>query len=312
MTSTAKTLANRRNGAKSRGPRTLAGKAKSSRNATRHGLRAELVVLPHVEDAEDYADHHQAVLADLGPVGAVELELAERVAVLMWRLRRVTRFEAAQLADAQRTAEHDAATEQRAGALFDRIKAVLTPANLDEGRWEVRHHEALVRLADKVADMPDDAPAPEGGDLVEAAARVAGVDLDETDALPDVDTYLEDVAWTGALVRTALDAIAAAAEDTTTVLELLDGVRRRAKLDVTEAKQRLADLEAAIAAKRGRGLMLPQDMPDRVVRYEAHLERSLFRTLHELDRRRAARAGGPPPLAVDLDVTVGRRVVEVS
>jgi hypothetical protein len=40
-------------------------------------------------------------------------------------------------------------------------------------------------------------------------------------------------------------------------------------------------------------------------RYETSLERSLFKTLHELERRQAARQGKevPVPLAVDIDVS---------
>ncbi len=38
---------NRRNGQKSQGPKTNEGKAKSRQNATKHGLRAELLAMPH-------------------------------------------------------------------------------------------------------------------------------------------------------------------------------------------------------------------------------------------------------------------------
>jgi len=44
----------------------------------------------------------------------------------------------------------------------------------------------------------------------------------------------------------------------------------------------------------------------KLARYEAALERAFYRALHELQRLQAARAGEavPPPVAVDVDVTV--------
>src|SRR5438128_11326176 len=44
----------------------------------------------------------------------------------------------------------------------------------------------------------------------------------------------------------------------------------------------------------------------KLARYEAALERAFYRALHELQRLQAARAGQavPPPVAVDVDVTV--------
>ena len=52
MTSERKTEANRRNAARSTGPRTREGK-KVRLNAVKHGLTATTVILPH-EDAEAY------------------------------------------------------------------------------------------------------------------------------------------------------------------------------------------------------------------------------------------------------------------
>src|SRR5919106_7011760 len=50
----ARALASRKNGARSRGPKTAAGKARSARNALKHGLCAKkLLVLPE-EDAGQF------------------------------------------------------------------------------------------------------------------------------------------------------------------------------------------------------------------------------------------------------------------
>lgn len=98
MLSTAKLEANRRNALRSTGPRTIAGSRASSMNATRHGLSAtSVVVIPGVEDATEYEELAAEVIADLKAIGAVERLLAERVAQLFWRLRRVLRFETEQL-----------------------------------------------------------------------------------------------------------------------------------------------------------------------------------------------------------------------
>jgi hypothetical protein len=87
-------LASRRNGAKSRGPRTAAGKARSARNALKHGMRAaKYLVLPY-EDAAEFAALEAALLAELAPVGALQTVLARRVAVAAWRLARADRLEA--------------------------------------------------------------------------------------------------------------------------------------------------------------------------------------------------------------------------
>ena len=91
MTSLKQIAANRRNAAKSTGPRTEEGKQRSRRNAVRHGLTAETVI-GAMEDAEDYAPskrHH----ADYTAQSAVERELVLRLASLLWRLRRATTIE---------------------------------------------------------------------------------------------------------------------------------------------------------------------------------------------------------------------------
>ncbi len=92
MTTSAKTAANQRNAQRSTGPKTAMGKAIARLNATSHGLRAASPVVPG-EDPATWEEYRDAVVSDLAPVGVLETELADRVALLSWRLRRVSAFE---------------------------------------------------------------------------------------------------------------------------------------------------------------------------------------------------------------------------
>ena len=94
MATKRQTKANRRNAQKSTGPKTEAGKAASSRNALGHGLTAEFLVLLPDEDGDAFERLRGGVIADLAPAGALQEVLAERAAVLLWRLDRVARMEA--------------------------------------------------------------------------------------------------------------------------------------------------------------------------------------------------------------------------
>jgi hypothetical protein len=85
--------ASRRNGAKSRGPKTPVGKARSAQNALRHGMRAlNYIVLPD-EDAVEFQTLEATMIEELAPVGALQVVLARRVAVAAWRLVRADRME---------------------------------------------------------------------------------------------------------------------------------------------------------------------------------------------------------------------------
>src|SRR4051794_15447119 len=92
MTTLKKIEANRRNARHSTGPITAEGKLRSRRNAVRHGLTAETVIVA-LENAEDYKALEAAVIADYDAQSAVERELVLRLASLLWRIRRATTME---------------------------------------------------------------------------------------------------------------------------------------------------------------------------------------------------------------------------
>ncbi|HKD04387.1 MAG TPA: SEC-C metal-binding domain-containing protein [Bryobacteraceae bacterium] len=75
------------------GPRTEEGKARSSRNATRHGFYAERAcILPGEED--EFARLDTALMTELSPEGVLEQVLAEEIMTATWRLRRCGIIEA--------------------------------------------------------------------------------------------------------------------------------------------------------------------------------------------------------------------------
>jgi hypothetical protein len=89
----ARAEASRKNGAKSRGPKTLEGKARSAQNALKHGMRAQRYVVLPEENAAEFAGLEAAMVAELAPVGALQTVLARRVAVAAWRLARADHIE---------------------------------------------------------------------------------------------------------------------------------------------------------------------------------------------------------------------------
>src|SRR2546421_9044251 len=74
------------------GPRTPEGKARSSMNALKHGLTAKTPLIPG-EDADEFRQFVWDMVQDLEPEGPVQAELAQRVAVLMWKRRRIAEAE---------------------------------------------------------------------------------------------------------------------------------------------------------------------------------------------------------------------------
>ena len=92
-----RTLRNRRNAAHSTGPRTPAGKERSRWNSLRHGMLVRTLVAgldPNGDDAKNYALFHEALHAEVKPVGVLEHLHLERAAAAYYRLHRGAQFEA--------------------------------------------------------------------------------------------------------------------------------------------------------------------------------------------------------------------------
>jgi hypothetical protein len=85
--------ANRANSQHSTGPRTAAGKQRSSLNALRHGLTAASAVLPS-EDQAAYEEHRRRFFDEYQPATPTESQLVLELADTSWRLNRIPLLEA--------------------------------------------------------------------------------------------------------------------------------------------------------------------------------------------------------------------------
>src|SRR5437764_13863729 len=132
------------------GPKTEAGKAVSSRNALRHGLLSESPLAAPFESAAEWLAHRQAILDDLRPSGQAEACLAERAALLLWRLRRVACAEVAAI-----EARHASVAED----YRRRLRSAGEPApHVDDLRWQAQSVPAEAELHASPPARPDAAP----------------------------------------------------------------------------------------------------------------------------------------------------------
>jgi hypothetical protein len=167
---------NRRNAALSCGPKTESGKSRSKRNALKHGLTGEGIVVPD-EDQGAIQDRFEAFEADLKPKDAVGQYLVNRMALMSVRMDRSARHESAEITNAMLGAK-DAEAEARLQELrklvalidTDPAEAVrqlrLTPqgfdwqiqawrtlqANLASRRWEIHQGKRAEQLLGREPD----------------------------------------------------------------------------------------------------------------------------------------------------------------
>jgi hypothetical protein len=126
-----------------RGPKTAAGKARIGLNAIKYGLTSTRLILPS-ENATDWETFRQAIVDDRAPVGPVETVLAERVASAAWRLRRLTAYEDATLAERQHLKEVSARLLPHPN---DLDKIIRYEAHLNRQLYQALHELEAMRAA---------------------------------------------------------------------------------------------------------------------------------------------------------------------
>src|ERR1700744_2253542 len=92
MISEKQLAANRQNAQRSTGPRTAEGKKVSALNARRHNLTGQVTAMTDADRIMPDA-FSASIVESLAPEGAMETQLAQRIATDSWRLNRLSAVE---------------------------------------------------------------------------------------------------------------------------------------------------------------------------------------------------------------------------
>ncbi len=320
MTTLAKIAANRANALKSTGPRTVEGKAASALNAVRHAVLASAPVVPG-EDPAAWVSHLAGVVASLAPVGLLEERLAGRVAAVLWRLDRLTRFEAAAVASGVEAAVLPRPTDEGDPlAGLDLARGADLPEAITQARDKAKKAakraarvEPCVGYMTTFAARPDDEPAPAAvaPGVLEAAWRVLDrYDLKTDPPAPNSPKLLAqvghpgvkaaDVPWTAGVIRRGFGVYAGLVGGSPEWLadRVLRSLRSDLKWHRREHRRERGRADGLAERRRRRPVwraaaeLLPGNgVDERVARYEAHLAKQLSTALHELERLQSLRVG---------------------
>lgn len=297
-------------------------------NGVTHGMGSE-----HVppDERTAYAAHVEAVRGASGASGYLEERLSDRAALALWRLDRVARYEAAQSSTKRREVAQQLAGGTNPHFLGTAAKQAqdaletlrdLTGESLDTLRSDPQGAEerALTHEADAVyleqiaaGGTAEDCTEDRAYTLGEAlgatlrGVRVSGAQIVRamTGRAPKrgEGASVEDEGWTYepeempgllTLYRERLGEYAG---------RILQGDAARERQKAARVREVICEVLSAQADALALAALPTGDVLEKVTRYEAHLERVLYRALHDLEAARDTRAGRlpPPPLRGVLD-----------
>ena len=286
MTSQKQIEANRQNAQQSTGPKTADGKAIAKLNAIKHGILSEAVLITKgdgQERKEAYLAFYNGLRDYFQPQGTMEDTLVEQIVVTLWRKRRVLRFELGclrkQLDDCRKTVE-EPDEEEFPSHVPKTVCEQLAAAK----KRLANHQQEKQYLKDDYDILSDD----EIGNWADSYFRVAERKNFEAEEPKQVRDWLKEQGLTEDQIRQELiqaeEAAIAEAQVEVKVLE------PQAALEL--------EREALLASIPAQAWQL-----DKIIRYEASLDRQLYKAINQLERLQRRRKGEDLPAPVVLDET---------
>lgn len=265
------------------------GTAMARLNEAEFGLESDAPIIPGFESAEEWQKRHEALTAGYAPVGGLEIMLVERIATLLWKLKRLARYES----------EYSAASIERVPEDFRRrALSRALPRTIQDANERVESLERGLLLLDGLADAT---PSTEIFDDDVDAIFEALIEDDERAAnlleasVPGFEGGIVSVGgWTAPGLRFALKELAGRWGVKPSEL-LAHAVERVGAMLAVRAEERAAMLAEQDRMRRER--LLPEASAlHAITRYESSLHRQLMQVMHELEAAQARRRGQSTPL----------------
>jgi hypothetical protein len=317
--STRKVEANRRNALRSTGPRTEWGKRTVARNAIKHGFLAREVVITAgdgEESLEEFCDLVGLLSEYYEPVGVVEDLLVQNVATSWWRKARVIRAENGEIRKRLDTLAMDRAQRNSYKSNYDLVAlqfllVLCSPENradpplltkegssaLQEAQRDITKHCNGLHLLTELLEEAKSEIARDGYISLDIRKKIFH-------AFSHWDYYFA-IGCVRCCPPEASEKVVDEQADKEYADLLVADIDER--LEIISRLKRYATKreELALAAEARSFSLPPADATDKLLRYEAHLDRQLYRAMDQLERIQRQRRGEnvPPPLNINL----GRR-----
>jgi hypothetical protein len=261
---------------KATGPRTAAGKKRSSRNALKSGIFTKSLILESESRAE-YQSLLNGVRDDLQPQGTVEALLVEGLVTILWRKRRLLQAESAEISKVRFFTTLDAFETQQI-EVWDRYRSGETAGGILRPNSNPHLIREAIDILTKLRDV----------------IKESGFDKDMNPFLLKKLYGLDhDGEAPASFYRTFLilsgRAIAAQDRNETNVVETLqDAVIDHFNIELTWLEHQ-EQLRKSLHERKGQfetlaALVPHEDLMDRLVRYEGHLTRDFDRILNQLEQ----------------------------
>lgn len=258
MASEKQIRANQQNAQQSSGPKSPEGKRTVSGNRLTHGILSNKLLLAG-DDPHDYESLLDDLQAQLRPVGVLELSLVEKIAVILWRQRRLVAAETATIElgiNPNRIAEEVTSGMGLSGYSSDKVEPKdLQPSDkdqLDQVEW-CRSVIAEVCAADELNLNNLSTVAPLIFEQLAEDAEAAEESIEEHVAHYGLDKYINDlIIWCH--------------KETT-------------KLDQKMARQPMVTTLAEMAKDK---LTIPWQKLDVLTKYQTTLDNQLYKAMKAL------------------------------